>query len=177
MKTRPLVWLLLAGSVLISLGLAACAPDNPVEVPPPQEVSDSASGRYCGMSLSEHPGPKSQIFLKSRPGQPVWFISVRDAVAFTLLPEEPKDVAAIYVNDMGRAKNWERPEAGAWVEARQAWFVIESKLKGGMGAVEAIPFSEHSAATSFQATNGGRLVRLPDIPNDYVLSGERGLLP
>jgi hypothetical protein len=47
----------------------------------------------------DHPGPNGQIFIKGQ-AEPVWFASVRDTVAFTLLPEEPKDVTAIYVNDM-----------------------------------------------------------------------------
>ncbi|MEI7606603.1 MAG: nitrous oxide reductase accessory protein NosL [Rhodospirillaceae bacterium] len=164
-------WLLLAG-----LLLAGCTQDT-APPPPPQDVGDAASGHYCGMPLAEHPGPKGQVFLKSAPGKPVWFTSVRDAVAFTLLPEEPKDIAAIYVNDMGRAKNWGQPETGTWIEARQAWFVIASSRSGGMGAPEAIPFGTQLAAEAFRDTNGGRVVRFTEIPRDYVLGDGKGLLP
>jgi FAD:protein FMN transferase len=52
---------------------------------------------------------------------------VRDTIAFTRLPEEPKDIAAIYVNDMGQAQTGQQPEPGTWTEARDAWFVIESE--------------------------------------------------
>ena len=168
---RAAHWLLFAG-----LLLAGCAPDT-VPPPPPQEVGDASSGHYCGMPLAEHPGPKGQVFLKSAPGKPVWFTSVRDAVAFTLLPEEPKDIAAIYVNDMGRATSWEQPAAGSWIEARQAWFVLDSGRKGGMGAAEAIPFGTQAAAEAFRAANGGRLARFAEIPRDYVLGDGKGLLP
>ena len=84
------------------------------------------------MILVDHPGPKAQIFLASR-ADPLWFTQVRDAIAFTRLPEEPRDITAIWVNDMGRTTNWEAPEAGAWAEARSAWFVIGSGQAGRHG--------------------------------------------
>ena len=127
-----------------------------------------ATGHYCGMLVAAHEGPKGQIHLASR-AQPVWFSSVRDTIAFTRLPEEPRDIVAIYVNDMARAKIWEQPEAGAWVDARVAWFVIESAMRGGMGAPEAVPFSAPDAANAFRIRHGGRVVRLDGIPDAYVL--------
>ncbi|MBX3623081.1 MAG: nitrous oxide reductase accessory protein NosL [Rhizobacter sp.] len=132
------------------------------------EVQADATGHYCGMLLVDHEGPKGQIFVAGQP-QPVWFSSVRDTIAFTRLPEEPRDIRAIYVNDMGRARQWEQPEPGTWVEARQAWYVIESDMRGGMGAPEAVPFSERTAAEAFRNTHQGRVVRLAEIPDAYVL--------
>ena len=47
---------------------------------------------------------------------------------------------------------WRRRRAGRspapnnWVEAKQALFVIGSRIKGGMGADEAVPFSDRAAA-------------------------------
>lgn len=140
----------------------------PPPMPPPAEVSDAAVGRYCGMALVDHEGPKGQIHLQGQ-AAPVWFSSVRDAIAFTRLPDEPRDITAIYVNDMARAKNWEQPEPGTWVDARQAWFVIGSERRGGMGAPEAVPFSDHAAAEAFRARYQGRVVRLADIPDAYVI--------
>jgi copper chaperone NosL len=149
--------------------VAACGSEQTAEAPPePVELTDEATGHYCGMLLESHEGPKGQIHL-TRYIHPIWFSSVRDAVAFTRLPEEPKDIIAIYVNDMGRATNWANPEPGTWVEAREAWFVIESERRGGMGAPEAVPFSAEELAKAFQESHGGRLVRFDDIPDDYVL--------
>jgi copper chaperone NosL len=139
------------------------------DAPPPREVTDASIGRYCGMALNEHPGPKGQVYVRGM-SDPFWFSSVHDAVAFTMLPEEPKDIAAIYVNDMARAKNWDQPEPGTWIDAKKALFVIGSNLKGGMGSDEAIPFSDRSAADEFAARNGGRVVAFGDIPRSYVLS-------
>lgn len=151
------------------LGIAGCDEKARQETPAPREVSDASVGYYCGMSLPEHTGPKGQIFIASRK-EPIWFSSVRDAVAFTLLPEEPKDIVAIYVNDMGKAANWDQPEAGTWVSAKDAWYVIGSGRTGGMGGAEMVPFGDEAAARSFAAKEGGRVVRFGEIPRDQVLS-------
>ena len=172
MPVKPRTVLLaamLAAAVVLAGALAGCdRPAPTAAAPPPIEVTADATGHYCGMLLAEHEGPKGQIHLASR-GEPVWFSSVRDTVAFLRLPEEARDIAAIYVNDMGRAANWDSPEAGSWIDAREAWFVIESDRRGGMGAPEAVPFSERDAAESFRDRHGGTIVRLDAIPDAYVL--------
>ena len=86
-----------------------------------------------------------------------------------MLPEEPKDIRAIYVSDMARAPSWEQPGANNWVDAKQALFVVGSRVKGGMGADEAVPFSNREAADKFAAENGGRVMRFAEVPRDYVL--------
>ena len=96
------------------------------------------------MNVLEHTGPKGQIILASRK-EPVWFSSARDAISFTMLPEEPKDIRAIYVSDMAKAPNWDQPGTTNWVDAKQASFVIGSQMKGGMGGDEAVPFSDKGA--------------------------------
>jgi copper chaperone NosL len=161
-----------AGFVMViaaAVAAAGCDRREPqASRPTPSEVLAEATGYYCGMMLADHEGPKGQIHLASR-SEPVWFSSVRDTIAFLRLPEEPRGITAIYVNDMAKAKNWEQPERGAWVDARLAWFVIESEMRGGMGAPEAVPFSDRAAADAFRAANGGRVVRLDEIPDAYVL--------
>ena len=149
--------------------LAACDAEPEAAAPAaPVEVTAEATGRYCGMLLADHEGPKGQIHLAGR-DEPIWFSSVRDTIAFTRLPEEPKNIAAIYVNDMGVARNWRQPEPGTWTEAREAWFVIASSRRGGMGAPEAVPFSDKAAAEAFRIAHGGQVVRFDDIREDYVL--------
>ena len=150
------------------LALAGCNDQKTAEAPPPQEITDSAIGHYCGMNVLEHSGPKGQIILASRK-DPVWFSSARDAISFTLLPEEPRDIRAIYVSDMAKAPSWDKPGANNWVDARQASFVIGSRRQGGMGGDEAVPFSDRSAAEKFMAENGGRIVAFAEVPKDYVL--------
>ena len=162
-------WTTWVGIGLAMLMLAACDKAAPAAPPPaPAEVSDEATGHYCGMLLADHEGPKGQIHLASR-DDPLWFSSVRDTIAFLRLPEEAKDVVAVYVNDMGKAQHWEQPEAGTWVDAHAAWFVLDSSMRGGMGANEAVPFAIESAAEAFRVKHGGTIARLDDIPDSYVL--------
>jgi copper chaperone NosL len=151
--------------------LAACTDQKTAEAPPPFALTASAIGHYCGMNVLEHAGPKGQILLASRQ-EPVWFSSARDALSFTMLPEEPKDIRAIYVSDMAKAASWDEPGATNWVEAKQASFVIGSRRKGGMGAAEAVPFSDRAAAERFAKENGGRVVAFAEVPQDYVLGAD-----
>lgn len=157
------------GIVLLAGLLALGGCQREAEVPPaPVSMTAEALGRYCGMNILEHDGPKGQIIL-TQYAEPLWFSSARDAIAFTMLPEEPKDIRAIYVSDMGKAASWAKPGADNWVDARKAFFVIGSDAKGGMGTAEAVPFSSEEAAHGFSKDHGGKVVRIDDIPRDYIL--------
>lgn len=164
----------LAFALLLPLALAGCGEKEAAKTPAPHRMTAEVIGHYCGMNVLEHPGPKGQIIVASLI-EPVWFSSARDAIAFTMLPEEPKDIQAIYVSDMGSAESWENPGAENWIEARKAVFVIGSSAKAGMGGDEAVPFSDRGAADTFVSKNGGRIVTFADVPRDYVLGsgGER----
>jgi copper chaperone NosL len=155
-------FLMMAASVL-----AACDDKANADAPPPRPIALDAVGQFCGMTLGEHPGPKGQIFVRGRT-EPYWFATVRETIAFTLLPEMPKGTLAIYVSDMARSKDLDQQ---VWVLANQAWFVIGSRRRSGMDTPEAVPFSEAAAARRFAADNGGRVVRLADTPQSYILDG------
>lgn len=148
---------LLSGLLLI----AACSEEKSVAVPPAVATTPDATGHYCGMLLAEHSGPKGQIQLRSG-DQPIWFTSVRDTFTFLSLPEEPKDIAAVYVSDMGKAPSWEKPGDDNWLLADKAVYVIGSDQVGGMGGAEAVPFGDEAAAKTFVDTHGGRVVGFED---------------
>ncbi len=169
MKRRRFLLVLLAVPVL-----ASCKRDGGAEVmPAPREVTDSSVAYFCGMSVNEHSGSKAQIFIRDMQ-DPFWFAGVRDAFAFLMLPETPKAVVAVYVNDMAKATDWAHPEQGTWIDAHTAFYVIDSRQRGGMNAGEAVPFGTAAAAKKFIAEEGGRVVRFDDMPRDYVLGPKTG---
>lgn len=166
-------WLLICVMLSFALAMAGCREKANEAPPPPQHLTADATGHYCGMALAEHPGPKGQIILASRT-DPVWFSSARDAFAFTILAEESKDVRAIYVSDMGKAPTWDKPGDDNWVDAHQAFFVVDSRKQSGMGAPETVPFSDRAAADKFAESNGGRVLSFSEVPHDYVLTSDTG---
>lgn len=161
--SRWLIPTLAGAALLISSG---CEKQAPTAVPEPNTLTTDANGYYCLMTVLYHNGPKGQIILSD--GKVNWFTSVRDTIAFTLSPEEPKNIAVIYVNDMSQA-NWDNPGEDNWIDAHSAWYVIDSKRVGGMGAPEAVPFSSQASAHQFAQKHGGTVVDFKSIPRDYIL--------
>lgn len=153
----------------LSVALAACRqPDQTLPPPPPvTRIPQTAVGHYCGMYLFEHQGPKGQIFLRER-DTPIWFTTIREVFAYTLLPEESKALAATYVQDMAQRDEQGHFPEQAWIPAQDAWYLIYSRYTGGMGTIDALPFSQEQAAQAFQKQHGGQLVRFKDMPENYI---------
>ena len=114
------------------------------------------------------PGPKGQIILASR-NEPVWFSSARDAFSFTLLPEEPKDIRAIYVSDMAKAPSWEEPGANELGRCQAGLVRHRQPDEGRHGRRRGRALLRQGAAEKFAAENGGRVVAFAEVPKDYVL--------
>jgi copper chaperone NosL len=157
-----------AFAVLILLG--GCG-EKQSAIPPPAALTPEAMGRYCGMALSEHAGPKGQARVRGV-DEVYWFSSARDTLAFTLLPEEPKDIAALYVTAMDKAASWDQPGDGSWFDARKAQYVVGSDAKGGMGQNEVVPFSSVQGAEAFRAQHGGQVFAYDNVPRDAVLGDD-----
>ena len=153
--------------VLFVFLLSSCEKSQPLEVPPAQTLTREANGYYCLMTVLNHSGPKGQIILTGKP-QALWFTSVRDTIAFTLSAEEPKNIAAVYVNDMSEAE-WDNPGEDNWIEAGAAWYVIGSERQGGMGAPEAVPFSTKAKAELFAGQQGGVVYAFSAMPDAYFI--------
>jgi len=155
--------------------LVSC--EEKVEIPKPIELTRNSNGFYCNMIIVDHPGPKAQVFEKDRT-DPLWFSSVRDAVAYMQLPGEAQNVLAFYVHDMGKASTWKKPQnKGIWIDATKAIYVIGSAKRGGMGAKETVPFSDQEQAKKFARKFGGQIVAYQKIPGDYVLGDDHDKIP
>lgn len=156
-------------SLTAALLLAACGAKEEAAAPQPLPITDQSIGHYCTMNLSEHNGPKAQIFHKSNPSKAVWFSTTKQMVNYTRLPGEPKDIAAIYVTDMGKVTDWSKPNADtSWTDGKKAFYVIESGFIGGMGAEDALPFADKAAAEKFAKEKGGRVTTFEQIPDEYL---------
>jgi copper chaperone NosL len=171
----------IAFAVASALATSGCSEEQSAGEVRPVALTVDDTGYYCQMTVVDHGGPKAQIHLKSG-GEVLWFTQVRDAIAFTRRPEEPRDIAAVFVSDMGlvsdtgfvsdmgRAASWEQPGADNWIRAETAFFVLGSAKAGGMGAPEAVPFATEAGAKALVAEYGGRIARFEAIPDEYVFA-------
>ena len=162
----------------VGLLLAGCGAGSDGNTPPPPPrtaIPQDATGHYCGMFLFEHKGPKGQILLRGR-DEPVWFTTIREVFAYTHLPEEPRTIAATYVQDMARIRLDHSFPDDAWIDAHKAWYLILSTYIGGMGIYDALPFSDQAAALPYQQKYGGHIVAFENVPQDYIF-GPGELLP
>ncbi|MDZ7601770.1 MAG: nitrous oxide reductase accessory protein NosL, partial [Hoeflea sp.] len=106
----------LAAIVAAAISLAACSEQqSSTEMPLPVALSEEAVGHYCNMTILEHTGPKAQIHLANNP-HPLWFSQVRDGIAFIRSPEETYEAVVVYVNDMGKASDWDFPGFETWID-------------------------------------------------------------
>lgn len=154
----------------LCLGLAACKAEVAQDLTP-VDLTAETLGHFCQMNLLEHPGPKAQVHLAGMPGTPLFFSQVRDAIAYTRLPEQSHPILAVQVNDMGaEGATWDNPGRGNWIDAEDAFFVLGSAREGGMGAPEAVPFGTQADAQAFTAQEGGSVMRLAEIPTESVLA-------
>ena len=152
------------------LAVAACK-EEAAQDTSPLPLTVEAVGHFCQMNLFEHDGPKAQAHLAGLPRMPLFFSQVRDVVAYIRLPEQTHEVLAIWVSDMGApAATWAEPGVENWIPARDAIYVVGSRVMGGMGAPEVVPFSDAGKAAAFAEANGGELMKLDEIPDDAVLT-------
>ncbi|CAK0772484.1 copper chaperone NosL [uncultured Gammaproteobacteria bacterium] len=150
-------------ALALVVALTACLePSAPP--PPPREPGPDAVGQFCHMLLSEHQGPKGQVF-QGDDQTPLWFSTVHDTLVYLFTIGVTQNVRAVYVNDMGRA-SWAKPEPGTWISAKTAWYVIGSQRPAAMGGGEMVPFSDPVAAQTYTKTYGGQVVPFDRLPRD-----------
>ncbi|ABG31180.1 copper resistance protein CopZ [Roseobacter denitrificans] len=153
--------------LLSALLLIACK-EELAEAPDPMPLTAENVAHYCMMNISEHPGPKAQIFLSGVP-DPIFFAQVRDAFTYLASAEQDGYVAAVYVNDMSTV-SWDRPGAENWMLAQNAHYVVGSDKPGGMGAPELVPFSDPARALAFASRYGGAIYEKHEVPEQSFLA-------
>lgn len=151
--TRGLIGLL--GCLL----LAAC--DKPLDADVAQEpvaFHRSDECHVCGMVISDFPGPKGEVVAADGVKK---FCSTAEMLGWWLQPENHHRQSRLYVHDMGRS-HWDAPDDAHLIDAKTAFYVIGSGLKGAMGVVLA-SFADQALAQKMATDTGGRVLRFEDI--------------
>lgn len=129
----------------------------------PQDFTQDTICSLDGMVLAEFPGPKGQILYEGAP--PEFFCDTVEVLAALLRPEQARKVVAAYVQDMGVA-DWGKPR-GHWIDARKAFYVRDSKLRGAMGPT-LVSFASEESARIFVAAQGGTVVSFAQVTPEMV---------
>ncbi len=153
-------------ALVLALGLAGCGEKAQAPVAP-VELTQGVSCSLDGMLLLDFPGPKAQMHYTQGPVD--FFCDTVEMFSIYLRPEQQKRVRALYVQDMGRA-DWNNPK-DAWIDAKTAFYVHGSKLRGAMGPTFA-SFAEEANAKAFIEQHGGKLYRFTEVtPEMAALDG------
>lgn len=150
----------------LTLVLAACAPSETASGP--ADITDSTACALDGMTLADYPGPKAQIHYEGDTA-PMFFCDTVEMFSLYLKPEQIKKINALYVQDMSKTQ-WEEPQ-GAWMNARDAFYVVGSNKHGSMGPTLG-SFSQRQDADAFAKEHGGHVHAFAEItPNMVSLDG------
>jgi copper chaperone NosL len=136
--------------------VAACSREQ--APPAAQEVTSETACALDGMLLNDYPGPKAQIHYGD--GSTEFFCDTVEMFSLLLQPESRRRVLAVYTQDMGQA-DWKQPR-GHWIDARAAYYVQGSRLKGSMGPTFAA-FAHQQDAEAFAKKYGGKVLGFDEV--------------
>ena len=134
----------------------------------PIAIESGDECHLCGMVISEFPGPKGEIF-EGRKSHVRKFCSTRDLMSWYLQPENKPNSKEIYVHDMNRS-DWNSPDNEHMINAKDAWFVAGSKMKGAMGPTLG-SFAEKDQADKFATKHGGKVLGFDQITIEILNMG------
>lgn len=164
MSTLYLKTLGAVAGLMACLWLTGC--DKPVEASnslAPVAFHSSDECHVCGMIIGEFPGPKGEVVEHSGVKK---FCSTAEMIGWWLQPENQHSGAKLYVHDMGRVA-WDKPDDAQLIDARDAFYVVGTKLKGAMGVVLA-SFSSKHMADKLAEEQGGRVLRFSEIDQSVL---------
>jgi len=151
--------LLLALSLTLSILGCSDSKEN-TQKQPPIIFESGDECHLCGMLIVQFPGPKAQAF-ESRSPRIRKFCSTTDMFSWYLQPENKPNINEIYVHDMAQ-NNWEKPDDARLIDARTAFYVIDSSRKGSMGKTIS-SFAKMLDATNFSNQWGGQVITFEQI--------------
>lgn len=149
---------------LLAAALGGCGKHDTAASVAPVEITRDTACALDGMLLTDFPGPKAQIHYAGV-AQPDFFCDTVEMFSIYLKPEQARRVAAIYVQDMGKA-DWKSPQ-GHWIDAKTAFYVVGSNMNGSMGPTIG-SFAVEADASAFAKAHGGHVLRFADVTPDMV---------
>ncbi|OMH34017.1 nitrous oxide reductase accessory protein NosL [Motiliproteus sp. MSK22-1] len=155
--------------VLLSLIVTGCNEDTPETLAAQQAIAIETGEEchLCGMIITNFPGPKGQLYERGQE-QNKRFCSTRDMFAYLLDPEHQHNIQQAFVHNMA-VSPWDHPDEETYIDARQAWYVVGSSLKGAMGPTLA-SFADQPSAQKFAELNGGKLYQFSDLNLELISS-------
>ncbi|WP_394132242.1 nitrous oxide reductase accessory protein NosL [Shewanella maritima] len=155
-------------SLLLGLMVSACnSPETSAEHIHPEGIHDHDRCHMCGMMITKYPGPKGEIALKNAEASPK-FCSTRDMFNFALQPENQRQIAGMFVHDIG-STDWQTPNDEHLINATSAWYVYGTSRKAVMGSAVA-SFATKEAATEFAQEYGGAVLKFDQITLELLSS-------
>lgn len=149
--------------LVLIFSISACTRDGGTK-PPPFELSRDHACNVCGMIIVDFPGAKAQIHYTDRKYSV--FCSTLDLFLFYHQPDRPANIAALYVNDMGKADQ-ARPH-GHWIDAQKALYVQGGDVMGPMGEA-LVPFASKDDAEAYRKKHGGRVISFSEVTEDMLV--------
>lgn len=146
--------------VIAMCALSACQKQETVG---PQALEPGTICSLDGMVLLDYPGPKAQI--QYADGKTDFFCDTVEMFAMVLRPEQKRAIRAVYTQDMGK-EDWTTPRA-SWIDARGAFYVVGSKIRGSMGPTFA-SFARREDADAFMGKHGGKVLRFDEVTPDMA---------
>jgi len=111
------------------------------------------------------PRPKGELYQKNAEDI-AKFCSTRDMFSYLLQPENQRQVQQVFVHDMSKTP-WQKTDDQYFIDARSAWFVVDSSQKGAMGKTLA-SFSLFDDALAFSREYGGKAYAFDEITIDLL---------
>lgn len=156
MSIRSLTTLI---TLMLVFALPACTQETASVAP--VELKQGTACSLDGMLLLDYPGPKAQIHYAN--GKTDFFCDTMEMFSIYLNPETKTQVTAVYTQDMAK-EDWKSPR-GSWIDARSAFYVQGSKMKGAMGPTFA-SFAQKADADAFAKEHGGKVLRFDQVDAD-----------
>lgn len=131
----------------------------------PKNINKTHICACDSMILVDYNGPKAQIIWTDKTRS--YYCEVREIFYEINDKIKSKRIKKIFVQDFSNLE-WGSYN-DKWIEAKLAYYVIDSKKDGAMG-VTYVPFSDLDAANKFIQKNEGQLLKFEQINNNILMS-------